>query len=639
MTRRVHTPVRIQREGNPHWPLPPDYHARSHDAEYQRVARVNAASLWRLRDATREEAVASWAFFREYYLLADDEGGFNPGFYDPPVKPPAAGHYQLLGWLHEHDFIAVGAPRHWAKSTTKRSIFLHRIVTGHYYKITSVVAKEDFGITEMHYIRSQLEDNERILADFGEQRPAKGSGIWNMHAVILVNRCEYRILSVEGKKRGTRGHLNVCDDIEFDDDYKSRGPAVLQKLKEELLRVIVPMGGKGSKILLLGTMVSKQSLHYQIVCTEDDKRFTSRANGGLWFKINIPAFDAQGRNAWADQYTPEYIHEKRTSMGESFFRTEYMGDPRSEEDSPFSVDQRCEYTVGGVHPACDLLAAPLTHAASVSPGSGSFGDAVSKMHRIMCVDYAEGLTTAHDYSAITVCGLDKDDVLWVLDCWHGRVRTPKLADKIWELASRWRVRTIAVEAVAAQIEVFRAVKQHIFLKAGDTDWTPLVWPLKYPANLSKGDRISTLEWRFNQGRIKFPTPQSVVGHKSFPVLMQQVRDFTPDLRGLATDDLVDSLAMHQIALKSATPHRDSPKREINPIDRILAGELHVPGTSIPWASMVVNPLPSSVENVMLWQAYRKAERYALATQPEYPQFMTAPFGLTDFVPPEEDCFI
>lgn len=608
MAFQVASPVRIARAGNPLWPLPPDYNLRHKEPEYQRVARVNAASLWRMPGATAAEAVASWSFFRRYYLLPDPEQSFDPAFFFPPLLPPAAFHYHLVGWQHQFDYVAIGAPRFSGKSASKQILIIQRLVTGDRFRINNVVSKEDLGVTEGHYIRNQIETNERLLQDFGELRSPRGSGIWNNHGLILRNGCEYSLLSIEGKKRGKRGSLTVVDDVEFDDDYITRSSSTLARLKSDILKVIVPMGGEGAKLIILGTMVSKQSLLYQIVCTENDSRFTSIQKGGLWFKLNIPAIDAEGNNAWPEKYTPEFIATKRRMMGESFFRTEFMGDPRSEEDSPFNiVPVKHEYRLSTPN-HLDQNVSPYENTTTISynhVGEDNRVKAITKplvsvlapQTKILTVDYAEGLTTANDYSAIVVSGLDRSNDVWVWDAWHGRCRVLQLAERIWKLASKWRVNMIAVESVATQIEVFRVIREYLTGRAAG-GWLPTLIPLKYPAHLSKADRIAALEWRFNYGKIRGPAFDQLRGPQlaSLRELWTQIRNFTPDLRGLPNDDVIDALAMFQYVVRGASRNPEKAQKVMTPLDHVARGETYVPGTTIAWGTFI-DPASLTIDQV------------------------------------------
>ena len=99
-------PKSIQRLGNPLWPLPADYGDLS--IEGRKAARLNACCM----QSTREEFVAAWDFFRNYYLRSQGRSWYVHGFHPSPKE-----HYLMVGDLAEYNLNALGAPRSFAKST------------------------------------------------------------------------------------------------------------------------------------------------------------------------------------------------------------------------------------------------------------------------------------------------------------------------------------------------------------------------------------------------------------------------------------------------------------------------------------------------------------------------------------------
>ena len=79
-------------------------------------------------------------------------------------------------------------------------------------------------------------------------------------------------------------------------------------------------------------------------------------------------------------------------------------------------------------------------------------------------------------------------------------------------------------------------------------WRARVFPITYPARVSKADRISALEWRFGPGKIKYPSHLS--GQWPFNQLYQQTEDFTKDLALLPHDDVIDTVAMSGNVVKN-----------------------------------------------------------------------------------------
>lgn len=598
----------IPSSDNPRYPLPPDYEELS--TEGQRLARVNAC----LQTDTPRAAALSWNFFRNYYLMPDPASGYDPMFYKN-ILPSPPGHYRIVSWLNEHRFLAIGAPRGFAKSTLKRSIILKEMLTRPGIEIATILSKEDFGIDEMDLLKFQLEENERIIEDFGEQRTGHGLGVWNNHLLRTQGRAAVKMFSMDGRIRSIRPDLVFVDDVEYDEDYKKNARETTADITTKVLKVIVSAMEAKSKVCLLGTMLTKQSFLYFVVCTEDDPRFQSERLGGKWFKINIPGVDTHGNNAWGAKYTKEHLAERRLLLGDSIFRTEFMGDPVSQDEAPFVIRPDLhEYTFEDAVTADRVTENPYASDVPVTYNSVKddgvkrsvvkvvvpFREKVDGMRKVLAIDYASGMTAAHDYSSIVVGGFDDDDNLWVLDAWFGRVRSTRLAQLAWEYALRWRVAGIAVEAIGAQEEIVRLVRETGYsLTQGSNSWLPAVIPLKYPGKLSKGDRISNaLERRFNQGRIKLPAQRSNSG--AMYELYHQIRNFTPDLVSLRFDDLVDGLTMIQIASKGHLPTAKGAPAAVTVIERLRAGERFLPGTDIPLATLVpFETLPMDVLSVIM----------------------------------------
>lgn len=590
--------------------LPPDYDTLSPAG--QKMARVNSVSLV----DTPTNAVASWNRFVKYYLTPDEELNFDPGFFKPPHHPASPLHFKLVDWMHRYKRVAVGAPRHCAKSTMRRSICLWKVLTKHRYDACSILAKDEFVVENFFQFKSQLESNNRIFDDFGDMRPPRGSGIWHNHLLTLANGSILRGISIQGRSRGLRPDLVWLDDPEYDEDYVSDNRASnIEELKEKTLGVFLPMLDGPGVLVFTNTMVALNSLGYHIVKTRDDPRFRDVQEGGTWFRMNVPAVDELGNNIWRHRYTPEFLRERESEMGTSLFRREYMGQPGSGQDSPFQINPTLHHfelsDPLAVSDPWNIESTVTYHEVgkgadgpTYTPQTSNLRELFGPMRRVLTVDYAEGLSSSHDYSAITVGALDNRNTLWVLDTWQGRVRSPVLAEQVWKMGQKWRVNQIAVESVSTQMEVYRIIKEwgakH---EMGGSEWMPSMIPLRYPAHLSKEARIMGLEWRFNQGRIKFGT--HLRSTRDGQELMRQVEVFTPDGKGLAHDDLIDSVAMLQFVMRAATEQK-LPAPTANTIEnRILSGQMYYEGTTIPLSSgldlrnMPLGVLMKLLENVEL----------------------------------------
>jgi len=121
---------------------------------------------------------------------------------------------------------------------------------------------------------------------------------------------------------------------------------------------------------------------------------------------------------------------------------------------------------------------------------------------------------------------------------------------IYEKGLAWRVNVLGIEAVSIQMSFAEAVKE--FVDEMDAKfpqpWRARVFPITYPAKVTKSQRIQGLEWRFPSGRIKYPA--HLANQWPFDQLYQQTEDFTPDLALLPHDDGIDMLSMSQYVVKN-----------------------------------------------------------------------------------------
>jgi predicted phage terminase large subunit-like protein len=583
--------------------LPADYATLTREG--QRLARVHAAAL----GGTPEREALGWQWFCQYYLWPDDEAGFDPGFYAKPLYPIAPLHVQMVRWLYSGQYVLVAAPRGSAKTTTLTSEFLRYALTRaartlRYYRSTFSFAKFSGGV-----IKNQLEENPRIREDFGEQKQRRNTKAWSAEHLWLPNNSQILMGSLEGAKRGARFHLGVIDDPENDDDLRTNPERVIEKLSTNLRQVVMPMMSEDGRLGYLGTMISRKSFLYHVYNSgrdgSTDNHYASVQDGGHWLKMLVPARDNSGRRAWS-KFSDEFLERQRRTMGDSAFAAEFLNDPRSDEDCILKIGPTTEYAVRGVG------GAPLTaqtvqgeqnereqvsflkcspHGAPIPTTLGK-RQWLSTLYRGITVDYAPGQSAEADYSAAVVWGLDGDGVLWVLDACYGKLPVGQLAKEVQELARRWAVQLVANENVAIQQElIFQITNQQdeFFREHG---WKPVYYNVRYPANMSKADRIAALESRFVNGMVKLPSHLRWADKANsrwgpgVRELYAQIAAFTPNLQNLRHDDLVDAFAMAQWATRGRTGPRAMAAQSEHVVDRIIRGETHDPDTGIALALAV-----------------------------------------------------
>jgi len=171
---------------------------------------------------------------------------------------------------------------------------------------------------------------------------------------------------------------------------------------------------------------------------------------------------------------------------------------------------------------------------------------------------------------------DYKDMWWVLDNYSGRIRGAEFFNKMFTLGFKWQCKYIGIEAVASQIVLPGVAEAYSHLWEG-TGWKPRIIPITYPGGLSKEDRISCLETRFTQHRIKYPL--HLKHSPGVRELYLQTQAFTGDKGCLRYDDAIDTLAMGQYLLACGASIVEQPIGDTGTChfeEELKKGVLHTP---------------------------------------------------------------
>lgn len=512
----------------------------------------------------------------------------DEAYYYDGLVTPSPFHQEWAYYRAAFKRNAIGAHRGSGKSTIIAEEFsLMNLLTRPRSKTHMVLSTMEKVESRFDTLMMQIEHNPRIVADFGQLRPSKGEGIWNRHHLRLANRA---ILKGSGFTsdglRGERPHLLLVDDPEYDPKAGTNLARMVGDLEIVLFKVLLPMLRKGCQIFWIGTPISKKLFLWKIINGEDP-----RTSPDLWNCQMYPVVKPDGTIFWPAEYDEEYIEERRRELGDHFL-SEMMCEPGTEEEKPLRIDSAATYYKIVGDPAQETNIEPLQSSTQIAwsdsqptpdgrytlvPRQSALGFQFSGLRRAITVDYAPTTKHTSDYSAIHVLGLDRLNQLWSLDLWLGRRRSDDLIRIIWEMARKWQVPLIGVEAVAIQEEFMLRVRDAGEKQSHFSGFTPQVKPIKYRSGLSKGDRIGALEWRFKRGLIKLPEDRK--DKWPYKALINQIENFTPDLAGLEYDDAVDSLAMYIEVLKGGPAPKNTEKKK-SYLDYLRDGELTIPGTGI-----------------------------------------------------------
>jgi len=282
--------------------------------EIRQMMREHASTLPPEEAKNRRERAKAdpWFFFRTY--LPHYFSQESPQF-----------HHELLAEANKPGINALAAPRGFAKSTLVTTAeTLRRVVFGITPFQIIIKETEKAAIDEVAAIQVELEENPRLLADFGAM---KKRGDWEDGDFITTNGCRVLALgtgqSVRGKKhRQHRPGRAVVDDPEKDKSVKN--PRLVKERIDWLLQAVFPsLDPVGGILTWIGTLISKRGGLAILQAREG-------INSRIW-----SAIDKSGHSLWKARFTIELLKQIRAKVGSKAWRTEYMNEPADDPDATF----------------------------------------------------------------------------------------------------------------------------------------------------------------------------------------------------------------------------------------------------------------------------------------------------------------
>lgn len=201
---------------------------------------------------------------------------------------------------------------------------------------------EDKAILLLSSIQAQLESNQRIKADYGDQ---VRYGAWETGKFITTGNVAFIALGLGQNPRGARNAQNrpdyiVCDDL--DSKERCKNPKRVREAVEWVLDDLMGCFDIGNeRFILCNNRIHKNSILAGV--TE-----ALRASAGF-FHMKVNALDAKGQSSWPEKYPTQYWIDKRAETAHRSWEREYMNNP-IEEGTIFSADWMHE---------CKIL--PLPH--------------------------------------------------------------------------------------------------------------------------------------------------------------------------------------------------------------------------------------------------------------------------------------
>ncbi len=401
-------------------------------------------------------------------------------------------YHDLLKPIDKLEAVVDVEPREHAKSTRMSLAYpLWRVLTGKSKFILLISASQEMANLFLENIKAEIEENERILEDFGELKGDK----WKTDFIVLKNDTAIVSKGAGSSMRGIRYKENrpdliIADDIMKDDLVNS--PTQRDKLDRWFRRVVMALG-KDAFIVVVNTIFHNDDLPSRLLNEIEEEKLKN------WLGVRFSAVLPNGKPLWEGRWTLKDLEKKKQALGSIAFSTEYMNEPISEEDMIFKKEW-IEYY--------------------------QFSDIANKnLEIITAIDPATGKAKG-DYSAIITVGKDKDaGIYYVLDAYADKISDLKLIEKIIEKYQAFKPKAIIFETVAFQ-EIY---KNQVMRETSKRGIHLPIKPIK--PKVQKEVRIQKLSPLIENGLIKFKQNQKL--------LIEQLLEFPKG----SHDDLIDALEM------------------------------------------------------------------------------------------------
>lgn len=538
--------------------------------------------------------MSGWWFFKKYYLESMPSGVW----YKPPLFESPDCHYQYTYNIHAFPRVVAVFPRSFAKTFLMRENVLRWALTIPFFRVLIIKSRDDFVREDFQAMMFQIENNPRIIQDFGVLKPKRGKGQWTQNRWFLANGFQLAGRSVTSTLLGFRPNAWFLDDVEYDPVMQAVPTNFTEGLRNLLFHHLEPTLDQGCIGIMQGTLVSRKALLYEAATARDEEE----PRWVYWHRTILPAKLPDGTLTWPEKFSEERLQEKKEQLGHAAYAAQMLNAPASEADQIFKIHPLLgRYTIQ--NPDAALRDDPFNSGAILSSwimGSETQEDDGGPVLHRVCRPFGKTIATAgaryilvdpakversdRDFSAVICVFVEHSsvykDTYWVLDLEMGKINSDDLLDIVWNMALKWKANVVGVESVAAQIHLVNKMRGDFVHRSEAKGWMPFIQAINYKGELnkSKAARIMGLAWRFDQHRIKIPEC------KSFPwtELQEEIENFTSDLKLLRYDDAIDALAMTQFVAGSASPHHRPTKADEleDPMSLLARGITHFPNTKM-----------------------------------------------------------
>jgi hypothetical protein len=451
---------------------------------------------------------------------------------------PCRFHVELMQTLADPQarLVARVAPRGHAKSTCAALAFpLWCICERKARNMVIITQESSLARQFVRDIRTELECNERILAEYGdlcaEATKARSEGAtkdrkpkrkWAAGTFTTTTG-----ITVQAKGTGTglrglrsgphRPDLIICDDLEKDEHVRSREQR--KKLEDWLRRVVLPALAPEGRVIVLGSIIHFDSL---LANLRDPQRWP-RWDYAVYRAIEAerdPDGEFHRVALWPARWPLDKLDLERERIGSVAFAHEYQANPIDDTLRVFRPEWLRRYEPS------ELIAERLVNLMAVDPATGCEGG---------------------DYFALWVGSLDTaTGVIYTRQLRLERIGAVDQVKRVVAAFEQWRPVKVGIETVGYQAALLQMVEEESRVRGL---YMPLV---AMPTTTAKQARIESSSLTYEKGLFRLPAVLDPEIEEQFLHFPKSRHDDAPDVCAMGIDL---ARALRSVRVEAATAGR------------------------------------------------------------------------------------
>jgi predicted phage terminase large subunit-like protein len=406
-----------------------------------------------------------------------------------PIPPCHREWWELC--TSKHPFVAIAAPRGFAKSTAiTHSYTLACVLFRERSFVLLISGTEAQAILFLNDIKSELKDNTAIHQLFGTPRFLKDAETDII--VELSDGHKFRIIA-KGSEQSLRGakwlnrrpDLLICDDIEEDEQVMNKDRR--DKFRRWFFGALIPCRSDNGIIRVVGTILHMDSMlerlmpEFQLqskrkhlfLKIEPLKTWTEQSTG--WRSVKYRAHD----DAFEHLLWPEKKSEKELRSIRANYMAQGLPEVYSQEYLNIPIDDSVAYFKKG-----EFVDRTLD-------------DQKKSLRFYIASDLAISEKDRADWSAFVIGGLDENGLLHIVNVIRERMDAREIVETIFALEKHYKPEVFAVEK--GQIE--KAIGPFLNEEMPKRNIWPQILPLS--PSVDKWNRARSIQGRMRARAVRF----------------------------------------------------------------------------------------------------------------------------------------